>query len=335
MKKQKWLSFTLAVMLMMTFCGCGKELGMLAQHKQTEEVAGENVIAGEGMHEQKEEPAGDMGTGDSKEEIPVDVPSTQISDEQQEVIDGFTYQVPCGANWYIVEVPGGMEASYDLNGDGKEETVFYSTRQEEGFPRFVNSLLIDGKEFKDEFQVPGAREQFFGVVDLVKEDDSFELALYAQAEGGEEKTYFFRYDGEKLDRIGVVSGFIDMAAIDSGEAHLDGNGNIYSMFTLQLLADYEAPGWWQVSENGRINKVFEELYCPLAMGNNKVVVRDELKLYMERDTESEFVTVLPSDLKVSLQATDDKEWLLISVDNKTTGWINKQSLVALGVPVDS
>ncbi len=337
MKKQKWLSIMLVTVLMITFCGCGKELEMISQHKQKGEslihqegVSEENAVQEKGVKERAADGETEAGGGLSAE-VPIDVPSTQISGEQQKVIDDFTYQIPCGANWYIVEVPGGMEASYDLNGDGKVETLYYATNQEENAQRLVSSLLIGNKECKEVFQVAGAREQFFGVVDLVEGDGYLELALYAQAEGAEEKTYFFRYDGENLNRIGVVSGYIDTDAIDSGEAHLDGNGNIYSMFALELLADYEAPGWWQVAENGRIQKVSEELYCPLALGNGKVTVKEELKLYMERNTDSEYVTVLPSDLKVSLQATDDKEWLLISVDNKATGWINKQSLTAIGV----
>lgn len=327
MKKQKWLSIMLVTMLVMTFCGCGKELEMLSQHKQTEESDGhqEDVLKEDTVPDEDTKAEGDASEG------PTDVPPTQISSEQQEVIDDFTYQIPCGANWYIVEVPGGMEASYDLNGDGKKETVYYATNQVEGEERLVSSLLVDKKEFREVFQIAGVREQFFSVVDLVEDDGYLELALYAQPEGLEEKTYFFRYDGEKLNPIGVVAGYVDTAAIDSGEAHLDGNGNIYSMFKLQLLADYEAPGWWQVSEAGRIQKVSEDLYCPLALGNEKVTVTEELKLYMERNTESEYVTVLPSDLKVRLQATDDKEWLLISVDDKTTGWINKQSLEAIGM----
>ncbi len=332
MKKQKWLSVAVATVLVVTFCGCGKELGMLAQHKQTEEGFKEPEVSGEEIA--PEHSQGDDAGEKPETTVPTHVPSTQISSEQQQVIDRFAYQVPREENWYIVEVPGGMEVTYDLNGDGVDETLYYATMQDESGERLVSSLLVNQKEYRDELGMAGAREQIFSVVDLLEEDDFYELAFYAKPQDGEERTYFFRYDGDKLYHIGTVSGYVDTAAIDSGEAHLDGNGNIYSMFELQLLADYEAPGVWQVSDAGKIQKVSEELYCPLALNNRKVVVKEEVKLYMERNVASEYMTILPSDKTVSLQATDDKEWLLISVDNKATGWLNKQSMQSLGVATD-
>lgn len=310
-KRRKRISLLLAVTVSLFTWGCGetaKEAGNMDAAKQAEE------------QEPVQKP--------QEKDTPEQAKPTELSRDQKNLIDGFQFEMPCEANWYAVDVPGGMETAYDLDGDGKAETVYYATKVNGENGRTVNSLLISGTEFKDYVQGSNVREEYFGVVDLLEGDGCLELAVYDFGSGDDPSTAFYRYVNGTLVKLGTVQGFADSASIGSGEVHLDGKGNIYGMFRLQVLQGWHAPAQWTLTEDGMIAEVKEALYYPQMpeseQGEKRIFARESFLVYARQDTESEYTYARPSENRISFAATDNEEWLLISIEDGISGWMHLQ-----------
>lgn len=242
--------------------------------------------------------------------------------------------IPGEENWYIIELREKTEGDFDLDGDGVKERIYYAALSESGR---TCSVWVDETEYRDVFTDFDVRESYFGVVDLERGDGYMELALYGRQEDGAAATCFFRYGEDGFTMVGIVPGYIDETSVDNGDAHLDGRGTVFSRFPLTLLQSWEASGQWKLDDDGLLRKRQEELYFPLMTcaerEGKRVTVQAPFILYMERNRESGYVEVSAAGAEVDFQATDDREWMLLSVEGGCTGWLHCRDsyLVECGV----
>ncbi|MBD5460614.1 MAG: hypothetical protein HDR26_06690 [Lachnospiraceae bacterium] len=305
-KIRKGLSVWYIILILGTIWGCGQE---------------EREIRG-GADGDEETVRGDAVSADGGA-VSAGREAVYGQENGRETPGGSGTEIPCEENWYIVEIPEKTEVCYDLDGNGTKERIYYAAPQE---PGGTCSVWVDGMEYRDVFAEFTVREDYFGVVDLVREDGCMELALYGgRAESGF-STCFYRYGDRGFVMLGMVPGYIDRASVDSGDVHLDGSGTVYGRFSLRLIQSWEAAGRWILDERGQIQKLQEEFYFPLMTcaerEGKRATVQGSFILYMERDTDGEYVQVPASGAEVDFQATDDREWMLLSVEGGCTGWLH-------------
>lgn len=305
-KIRKRLSVWYIILILGTVWGCGQKDREIRDSAcgGDEAVCSDAVSADEGAVSVGREPVNDRETG-------------------QEAPGGSGTEIPCEENWYIVEIPENTEVFFDLDGNGTEERIYYTAPEE---PGGTCSVWVNGTEHTDVFADFTVWEDRFGVADLVRGDGCMELALYGGRSESGFSTCFYRYGDSGFVALGTVPGYIDRASVDSGDVHLDGAGTVYGRFSLRLIQSWEAVGRWKLDEQGQIQKLQEELYFPLMTcaerEGKRAAVRGSFILYMERDTARGYVQVPATGAEVEFQATDDREWILLSVEGGCTGWLH-------------
>lgn len=108
---------------------------------------------------------------------------------------------------------------YDLNKDGKMDSIEIDLAK-----RKDSSLRINELEISIDSETPSN----VYLVDLIKDDDFVELAIYDDGPSGDPKTTFYRYDGKGIHELGTFE--TDINVEDSvyeyyGNVLTDGKGN--------------------------------------------------------------------------------------------------------------
>lgn len=109
-----------------------------------------------------------------------------------------------------------VEGEYDLNQDRKPDKINVMLQG------FVGE---DGEEVQTYIEVNGIKQDFYmsyttdgevRIIDLDKNDEFIEVAIFDEGPSGDEHYDFFRYDGERLYTIGGI----DSRALCNGEGKL-------------------------------------------------------------------------------------------------------------------
>lgn len=211
-------------------------------------------------------------------------------------------------------IPVGTEAVKDINGDGKEETIYYqvTTSEETGGYNFV--FTIDGKDFASHLSMEGPDTISYYLVDIDNTDDFIEIAVQDYGPSSDYSTFFYRYqtDGSLKD-LGAVS---DLWSGDSN--YLESNGVISGNQRLGLLQTWYAPCTWKLGADGTLVEQEQDMYYPTTGNNVSNKILRNVFVYSEMDLNSEAVELTPEDGSVTFTATDNKNWVeLVTKDKRS------------------
>lgn len=257
--------------------------------------------------------------------------------------------LPAEDNGYVVKVHPGETAIIDLNGDGENDIINYTLQQSDSTNYgndAVKSLTISGEEFAKEnsdnplgslgVQIFYPDNQWYFIVDIDAYDSYREIAIADLGPSDDLTTSFFRYDGEKLEYIGYVTGF----PTDEGYS-MNGKGEIHSKGRLALLQYWTATFTWRLNEVGKLLSVKEDLYYPdkfVVDEEKPILLKEKLMVYKDRDLSSETMLMEPSEEGVTFPITDNENWVLLRMADGSEGWFyvrDRIIIVSQGKELDS
>ena len=167
-------------------------------------------------------------------DIFVEVPLDKLAHLEKEIEDK-----SAAANWiqklhkpgehnqYLVEISENKAVRADLDGDGKEEVIFYPSRKvvDDTDPREI-VVSINGRKITLHLE-GNIDKEAIGLVDIDREDGEYELAVRVDGRNSGPATVFFGYYGGELIEIDRVDFKIDRESTNSGEAYMSGSGSVW------------------------------------------------------------------------------------------------------------
>lgn len=211
-------------------------------------------------------------------------------------------------------VPVGTEAVKDINGDGKEETIYYQVTTSEETGGYNFEFTIDGKDFASLLSMEGPDNLSYYLVDIDNTDDFIEIAVQDYGPSSDYNTFFYRYqtDGSLKD-LGAVS---DLWSGDSN--YLESNGLISGNQRLALLQTWYAPCTWKLGTDGVLVQQEQDMYYPTTGNTVSNSILRNVSVYSAMDLKSEAVELTPEDGAVTFTATDNKNWVeFVTKDGRT------------------
>lgn len=215
---------------------------------------------------------------------------------------------------YPKEYQSGIQASEDLDKDGKAETVSCIFGEED------TSIVIDGTEFALSdigVQLFTPNTAVFYVTDIVSYDDELEIALLDYGPSDDYETHFFSYQGS-LHYLGSVSGF--PFAQQTGHNGFVADGFITGEYRIDFTHTSHVYDSWWYDQDGR-KLVQEESGYYKFVPERAHALSEDLTVYQEMN-ETHMKNVLPAQDKVFFLETDGKEWVLVKGKDGTKGYMH-------------
>jgi len=97
-----------------------------------------------------------------------------------------------------------VNGEYDLNMDGKLDTINLELRSRLGIEKSVQAYL-QVNDLKEEINMEYTSDGEVRIIDLDKNDKYVEIAYFDEGPSGDPAYSFYRYDGKKLYNIGSLS----------------------------------------------------------------------------------------------------------------------------------
>ena len=134
---------------------------------------------------------------------------------------------PGAHNQYLVEISENKAVRADLDGDGKEEVIFYPSRKvvDDTDPKEI-VVSINGRKITLHLE-GNIDKEAIGLVDIDSEDGEYELAVRINGGDSGPATVFFGYYGGELIEIDRVDFKIDRESTNSWEACMRGSGSVW------------------------------------------------------------------------------------------------------------
>lgn len=212
----------------------------------------------------------------------------------------------------------GKEIAVDLNGDGKDESVYYG----------LDDFRINGTSYRNDALLTNVYEDnpsegFFIIADTNINDKQKEIVLKVNGPSDDPAGYFYLYNN-KLEKLGSVDSYIT-------DKSFDGKGNIYGNVRLNILQTWWAPEVWKL-ENGKIARDEQKIYYPIQSAEQEITLNVDLPV-LENLTDSKQPTVMKPQ-KVKITATDNKQFCYVDGEDGTKGWFEVKDFY-LVVAVDN
>ncbi len=237
---------------------------------------------------------------------------------------------PSASNNYQLDITIGSESHLDLDGDGVEDTIYYSIRPMQLLNdgsydmAMPESLTINGVEYLQTeaentlsnygIWLENPDVTYYYLVDLDTSDSYREIALADWGSNDWLTTHFFRFDGADLTYLGQISGFPD-----DHTTQFHGDGSVTAMTRLDVMQTWSGPRTYRL-EDGQFHLVDGEFCVPVLPDGWKVTLRQELTVYARPDRSSEQLTLSPASTALSFLSTDGEHWVQIQCANGDTGW---------------
>lgn len=237
---------------------------------------------------------------------------------------------PSASNNYQLDITVGSESHLDLDGDGVEDTIYYSIRPTQMTSNgsydmaMPESLTINGVEYlQTEAEntlshygvwLENPDVAYYYLVDLDTSDSYREIALADWGNSDWLTTHFFRFDGADLTYLGWASGLPD-----DHTTQFHGDGSITAMTRLDVMQTWSGLRTYRL-ENDQLQQVDGEFCVPVLPDGWKVTLRRELTVYERPDRSSGQLTLSPASTALSFPSTDGEHWVEIQCANGDTGW---------------
>ena len=237
--------------------------------------------------------------------------------------------VPDADNNYQLSITVNSESRCDLDGDGKEETIYYSVQTPSltSNAMWIGSNLcleIDGVQFihpdQDNpteeygFWMEGPDVAYYYIVDLDTSDNYREIALADWGSSDCLSTHYFRYADGALTYLGSSSGFPD----DLTTVY-HGDGSLSAMDRLNVLQTWSGLRTFYL-ENGALRTKENEFCQPVLPEGWSVTLLKRITVYESPDLASPTTTLQPSDSALSFPSTDGAHWVQIRCADGSGGW---------------
>ncbi len=220
----------------------------------------------------------------------------------------------------------GKNVTVDLNGDDKDETVYYG----------LDDFKFNGVSYKDLIQYNvyenNPLSDNYIITDINTADFQREIGLRVDGSSSDPETIFFIYDGGKLVEIGSIP-----SEINNLSEAFDGKGNVSGTLRLSVLQTWWAPAEWELSSDHVIQLKEQSVYNPIQYDTDLPTILNVPLLIYENAGDTEPVTTL-NPQEVKLTATDNKNWCRVEGSDGTKGWFridNFNTVSDLGIDANS
>lgn len=233
------------------------------------------------------------------------------------------------------EVRDGTAVTWDLNGDGKEDTVSYSLDFQDTADQPKVTFTINGKDCTDvldqnNITIMGSYSQNYYLTDLDVRDHTVEIALPDTGDSDDPATYFFRYDGKKLEYLGLVP---DLLSNSSCQAY--GDGTIMADTRLNLLETAYTRALYQIGKDASIALRPQAWYpilryTGIGAQQHKHRILQNVMLYTENNLSAQTIELTPADGSVIFPDTDNRNWVSVQADSGQSGYLYLSDFSTIG-----
>lgn len=233
---------------------------------------------------------------------------------------------PTAKNEYPLIADAGSTVKVDLNGDGKEDEVYFEPSEDAAT---ILHLSVNGKDYTESVYARGfysdsLESAYYCITDIDSSDNMLEIAIMDYGPSDDCITDFFRYDGTDLKYVGRVSGLIVSSYSDESDLVFNGDGTISSYIRLSVLQTWYSNVNWSLSKSGGFEPVAQDLYYPNSSSGCDVTLLVYISVYASNDTSAE-KTLLPAGTALTITATDNKSWVLAETPDGKQRWIHLDS----------
>ena len=237
---------------------------------------------------------------------------------------------PTASTGWTQPVSVNAQCQYDLDGDGREDQIFYSVDEtyEDGegvwHEARIMSLQVNGQEFlntEDEYNpfqpfdiwLENPDTDRYYLVDLDKDDGFVELAVCDWGSNDCTMTLFFRYDEGKLTYLDAIDG-----TPESERTVYHGDGTVSARCRFDVMQTWGGTVTYQLTD-GKMERMKDEMVQP-DMDRLTITLKKPLTVYTEADKSSEKLTLQPDGKPLAFPLTDTEHWVQIVCADGTTGW---------------
>ncbi|MDE6314226.1 MAG: DUF3298 and DUF4163 domain-containing protein [Lachnospiraceae bacterium] len=243
---------------------------------------------------------------------------------------------------YLYPASYGTTVQADLDGDGIQEEVCYNiveepvpeTEQEEYAVTGEQTafLSINGQDYtgvlndKAGYFVENPSSHYY-LVDLDETDSYVELAIGDYGLNDYMLTFFLRYDKGELIYLGCIDDLLE-----SDSCKLLGKGNLTArehsnlLETVDYIYDYklvdgeirEQPKDWYTIDNDSLPEEYQV---------HKIL--KNVTVYTENNTDSESKTLTPEDGSVRFVASDNKEWVKLTMEDGSVYYLHMTGMIEI------
>lgn len=241
-----------------------------------------------------------------------------------------TDYAPSSGNNYQLSISVDSESHMDLDGDGTEDTIFYSVSPDMPDSNGIYtgakpaSLSVNGTEFlRLEQENPTADygiwlenpdTDYYYIVDLDSSDGFRELAIADLGSNGEVTTHYFRYHQGQLTYLGQISGLPE-----DHTTIFHGDGTVSAMTRLNVMQNWSGLRTYVLTD-GQLQKLEPE-YCPPQLPEGwTVTLKQPLTVYSLPDQSSDQRTLSPSSFGLRFPLTDGEHWVELLCADGSSGW---------------
>lgn len=218
---------------------------------------------------------------------------------------------------YEREAATGVELIKDINGDGSDETINYTTSYNEDYSESIASLSVNGVDFSSQISMENPESERYYLIDLDSSDPYIEIAIADYGPSDDPATYFYRYltDGT-LFCLGSVS---DM--LSSSDCYLESNNVLVGSHRLGILQTWFSVAKWSIQDGKQLSMVEQPMYYPTTQNPEPSPILRNVMVYMDMDLNAQAKELKPEDGPVEFTATDDKEWVEFTIGDGSKYYI--------------
>lgn len=247
-----------------------------------------------------------VGCGQRPQTTQLETSSTKNKDYSLQV-----ESIPNEENGFIKKI----STTADLDGEGKEESVFLLVRKSPNGDE-VNSieLHVDEKtaDYEGEMIHP-----MFKIVDISDQDKYLEIAVSEEGPSGDYATIFYRYDGNNLKELNKISGFLGPypGRDNLGSVIIEHSGLVRTKTRGEILHTWFYDDSYRLNEADELVKVKQDTYEM----NTEVEVIKEIILKKSKGSDANGITLKVGE-KVNIDQTDNISWCRVTNSKGEIGW---------------
>lgn len=237
---------------------------------------------------------------------------------------------------YMKEVSYEEDFFIDLDGDGQEDKIQTSISRDEYYE--INEIVFvinDGDagvkidnnytgEDTPSLEIPSGS---YHVVDLDQSDSFLEIAIGDYGMNDYNRTFFYRYEGGKLNYLGYIPDMLENAYVN-----VYGNGMISGTLRTDLIETVKSKVFYQLKD-GEIRLVEQEWYEPdYSYFMEEYLSHDvllDVTVYKEPSLQSEKVVLTQGEEDVRFLATDNAEWVKIQTEDGEIYYVHMAEAIVI------
>jgi len=195
----------------------------------------------------------------------------------------------------------GKTAAEDLDGDGDRDQIKLECEPgSDTFTLYINDFILNGKGCN--------LDGVMYLCDIDPADSYKEIAITESGPSADEATYFYYYDGRKINFMGKIQG-------NQYNIKITGSGMLTTGSRGHILQTWFYRDRYRLSANHELENIPQELYSM----NMMVIVKKEMLLQKSPADTSTAVRLEPGEV-VLIAACDDREWCLVETSSGGKGW---------------